>query len=304
MNKSALTAIIGLGGLLSATLALTALAPFPGLVFFFCLAPLPLFLIGLSLGLRPLYGAILVAILGVLLIGGPIVAGELFILSFLGPAFLVNRALLHRKKSSGRIVWYPSSLLLRDLTFISGAIMLLCFGSYWYLTQGEDLQGMIKNLLTSINPQVYPPDLEAILGIAISFLPGFMALSWTFIMFLNGILAQNLLVKAKRNLRPSPAFQDIEISKSFLISLGVSILLAMVGVGYVQLLGKNSALILAFPFFVSGLEIIHKWLHKTSYPVVAFVAFYGILLFFSWVAFLIMLLGILKPWIEKSTQSN
>src|SRR3990167_10280647 len=118
MNNRALMAITIVGGLLSAALSLLHLLPIPGLALISYFASLPLFLLGLGIGLRPLYGAGLIATALILLIAGPIVSAEFFVFSVVGPALILNRALLKRKSSSGKISWYPSSLLLRDLTIM------------------------------------------------------------------------------------------------------------------------------------------------------------------------------------------
>ena len=117
------------GGLLSATLSLLHLFPVPGLILFSYLAPLPLFLIGLGVGLRPLYGAALIGTLITFIAEGPLLSSEFLISSVLGPILLSNRALLHRKTSAGKSKWYPSSLLLKDLTHVSAFIMILGLGT-------------------------------------------------------------------------------------------------------------------------------------------------------------------------------
>lgn len=297
-------AITVLGGLLSATLSLLHLTPFSGFFFISYFAPLPLFLIGLGIGLRPLYGAGLVATLIVFLLEAPMLGAEFFVFSVLGPTFLVNRTLLNRKKSSGEVVWYPSSFLLRDLTLASCLVMPLALGVYFYLSEGGDLHVLIKNLIKTFDPEGHIRDAEALLTKLFSLLPGFFALSWTMMMLINGAIAQGILIRNNKNLRPSPSFENLEMPKSFLIALGISFILSMVGIGYVELFGKNAVLVLIFPFFVIGLGLVHRWLRKTSFATVGLTIFYLVLLFLLWPALFVILLGILKPWIEKSVSQN
>jgi hypothetical protein len=299
MDKPAIMAITVLGGLLSATLSLLHLFSLPGLVFISYLAPLPLFLIGLSIGLRPLYGAALIATLLVLLLEGPVFGAEFFVFSALGPAFLINRALLNRKKSSKEVAWYPSSFLLRDLTLASGIVMVLALGIYLYLTQGSDVHTLMKTLLKTLDPQGHLKDAEPLLIKLFPFLPGFFALSWGVMMLINGTLAQGVLVRFKQNLRPSPSLEDLNTPGSFLILLGLSILLSWVGVGSLELLGKSATCVLILPFFLVGLGVVHKWIHKTPFAMVGLIIFYFLLLLFLWPALFVILAGILKPWIEK-----
>ncbi|MBI2707377.1 MAG: hypothetical protein HYX35_03575 [Proteobacteria bacterium] len=300
MTNSTTIILTVLGGLLSSALGVSYLLPFPGFVLFSYLAALPLFLLGLGVGLRPLYGAGVIATLLTFLLESPLSAGEFFFFSALGPAFLVNRALLNREKSSGEISWYPASYLLRDFTFVTGFVMLLALGGYFYLTEGGDPQTLIKTLLNTLDPEGHMRDAQPILVKIFPVLPGFFAFSWGIMMLVNGVLAQGLLVRFNRNLRPSPSLENLSVPKSFLIAFALFFLLSFVGVGHLEILGKNGAFVLAFPFFLVGLGLVHRWLHKTSYALVGLTLFYFLLGLFLWPIVFVILLGILKPWIEKS----
>ncbi|MBX9786274.1 MAG: hypothetical protein K2Y08_02940, partial [Alphaproteobacteria bacterium] len=93
------------------------------LSYFSAFSPLPLFLLGLGKGLRPLYAA---GLLATALLGFAIVlfnglnsyllysTMSFFVFSVFGIFILVNRALLHYKTASGEVIWYSSSSLLRD----------------------------------------------------------------------------------------------------------------------------------------------------------------------------------------------
>ncbi len=304
MNNSTTAVITVLGGLLSATLFLLHMFPLPGLALISNLAALPLFLIGLGLGLRPLYGAGLLATFFMLLLEGPITASVFVVLTVLGPTLLINRALLNRKKPLGKIAWYPSSLLLRDLTLISGIVMILALGIYLYLTQGGNLQILVKTLLKAFDPQGHAKDVEPLLISLFPFLPGFFAFSWALMILINGAIAQGLLSRFQRNLRPSPSLDNINVPKSFLILFGLSILLSAIGVGSLELLGKNATCVLLLPFFLVGLGIVHQWIRKTSFPIAGLTVFYFLLFLLFWPILFIILLGILKPWIEKAISPN
>jgi hypothetical protein len=298
-------AMVVMGGTLSAALSLLYLAPIPpGFVFLSYLASLPLFLLGLGVGLRSLYGAGLLATILIFLLEGPFIAGQFLVFSALGPTFLINRALLRRTKSSGEVAWYPSSFLLRDFTLYSGIIMLLALGAYLYITQTQDVHLLAKNLLKSLDPHQQMTDMAPLLLKILPTVPGIIALSWGMMMMLNGALAQTLLVQTKRNLRSTPRLKDLEAPQSFLILLGLSLLLSVIGVGSLEILGKNAAIVLIFPFFLIGLGLIHKWLQQTPYTIIWLTIFYVLLLVFIWLALIVIVFGIIKPWIKKSAPSN
>jgi hypothetical protein len=292
------------GGLVSALLAISYALPFPGFILFSYLTPLPLFLLGLGVGLRPVYGAGLIATAIIFFFAGPLAAGEFFLFSALGSTFLINRALLHRKNSSGKVSWYPASFLLRDFTFACSLIMLLSIVGYIYLTQGQSPEMIVKSFFQPLAIQSHMEDAIPILAKLLPILPGFFAFSWGVMMLINGSLAQSLLIKLNKNIRPSPSLENLHLPNSFLIALGISFVLSFVGVGHIELLGKNAAFILTFPFFLTGLGVVHRWFHKTSYPTMGLTIFYLLLGLFLWLSLVVILLGILRPWFEKRVSSN
>jgi hypothetical protein len=123
-------------------------------------------------------------------------------------------------------------------------------------------------------------------------------------MLFNAAIAQGVLTRIKANLRPTPSFKTLQIPTSFLIVLGLALLLSCIGVGTLELLGKNAALTLTFPFFLSGIGIVHHLCHKTAFATVSLVIFYCALLLLLWPALFVILLGILRPWIEKFRETN
>ncbi|MBY0273061.1 MAG: DUF2232 domain-containing protein [Alphaproteobacteria bacterium] len=303
MNTSPNWVLIFLGGLLSATLSFSPALFHPAFILFSYLATLPLFLIGLSLGLYSLYGAALIASVLVFIVEGALAGSEFFVLSALGPIFLVNRALLNRKQK-GKVIWYPSTYLLRDLTLASAIITVIALGVYLYFSQGEDAQIFVNNFLKVFDPEGQLKDAKSILYMLFPFLPGFFAFSWSVMMIINGTLAQGLLVRLHYNLRPSPTLGNLDAPDKLTLVLGLTLLLSLFGVGTLSLIGKNFTIIFFFPFFLIGLGIIHNWFHKTSFTTLGLTIFYFCLLFLFWPIFIVIFIGILKPWIQKNNLTS
>ncbi|MDI9635931.1 DUF2232 domain-containing protein [Geitlerinema splendidum] len=303
MKTSPNWVIIFLGGLLSATLSFSPALFHPAFILFSYLATLPLFLIGLGLGLYSLYGAALIASILVFIVEGALAGSEFFVLSALGPIFLVNRALLNRKQK-GNVIWYPSTYLLRDLTLASAVVTVIALGVYLYFSQGEDAQIFVNNFLKVFDPEGHLKDAKPILYMLFPFLSGFFALSWSVMMIINGTLAQGLLVRFHHNLRTSPTLNDLRAPDKLLPVLGLTLLLSLFGVGTLGLIGRNFTLIFLFPFFLIGLGMIHNWFHKTSFATLGLTIFYFCLLILFWPIFIVVLIGILKPWIEKNNLTS
>ncbi|HBW25452.1 MAG: hypothetical protein A2X70_01950 [Alphaproteobacteria bacterium GWC2_42_16] len=287
------------GGLLSATLSFSHVVFHPGLVFVSYLGTLPLFLIGLGVGPYPLYGAAIFASSLVFMVEGLFSGGEFLILSALGPIFLVNRVLLHKTKAN-KTYWYPASYLLRDLTLASTLVMALSLGFYFYFTFGETPSSFIAKFLKAFDPEGTMKGAEPVLLTLFPFLPGFLAFSWSLMMLINGALAQGLLVRFHRNLRTSPSLQDLLAPKYLSFFLGLSFFLAFFGVEILGVIGKNFTVIFLFSFFLVGLGQSHVWIHKTSFPIFVLTLFYFCLMVLIWPVFIVCLIGILKPWLDKT----
>lgn len=304
MTKQGLMARTVGGGLISATLVLLPITFLPSFAFLSYFTPLPFFLLGLGSGLRPLLGAGLFATAIIFASQGPLLTAEFFLFSVLGPTFLVHRALISYKKASGETVWYSLSFLLRDFTLLSGIIMIFFLGAYLYLFQGQNIHTIVKTILNNFDPQGNIGDGEALLTKLFPFLPGFFTFSWMLMMLLNASVAQGFLTRIKTNLRPTPSFKNIHLPHSFLITLALSLLLSVIGVGTLELLGRNAALTLTFPFFLTGLGIVHYLFHKTSFAKIGLTLFYCFLFLFLWPALLVACLGMLNPWIKKFIPTN
>lgn len=303
MTNTSNWVIVLVGGLLSATLSFSHVLIHPSFVFLSYLATLPLFLIGLGIGLYPLYGAAILASILVFMTEGLLSGSEFFILSALGPVFLINRAVLHKTKG-GKTYWYPVSHLLRDLTLASTLVMVLALGAFFYFTQGETPDSFVIKFLKTFDPEGAMKGAEPLLKMLFPFLPGFLALSWSFMMVINGALAQGLLVRFQKNLRPSPSLKKLHAPQYFALLLGLSLFLAVFGFEFLSILGKNFTLVLLLPFFIIGLGQIHGWVHKTSFPTFVLTLFYFCLLTLIWPAFIVCLVGLLKPLIEKHFSSK
>lgn len=298
LRKPNTLATIALGGLTSALLALLPiiLPPLFALSYF---APLPLFLLGLSQGLRPLLMAGALATTCILLCQLPLLAIEYCLLFFLSPAFVVQRMLVNWKEGPGKVTWYPLSYLLRDTTLFAGLILTFALGGYLYFTQGLNLQAIARTIMTHFDPEGYFHGAELVLVNLFPLLPGLLTFSWMLLLLLNTTIAQGLLSRKKANLRPSSTFEELEIPKSFFIAFALSIFLSFIGVGTLELIGKNGAIVLAFPFFLSGLGVVHALLNKTSFARVGLVAFYCMLIMSMWLSVIVVFIGMLRPWMKK-----
>ena len=217
------------GAVSSAMLFLSIILGSIGAILLTYLAMLPLFVIGLSRG--GLYASIAgtIAALIVWATGGAHSAILYFLTCTLPASVLSDKATL--SVGGGRSTaasWYPGGLLCVWLSVFPAAILI---GTYLYFaaagdgleaaiaTQIRAILGAYQDALGTRFPELGPLPLEqmgAVEDLLIRIAPGLAALIWMLATLLNGIAAQALLTRMKRNIRPSPQLAEIELPRWFI----------------------------------------------------------------------------------------
>lgn len=295
-----------LAGAASAVLVLTAASGPLGIMLGY-LAPLPLFLAGLT------YGVTAVGIAGVVgtLISGlnGLLAGAVYLVTFAAPvALVVRQALLARPATeaganaevSNDLEWYPVGRLVLWLTGWSLGL----FGLALLLTADREggLTGMLQPLLVqflSAMPQgsEQVSDLPTVAKRLASLMPAVFGISWLVMMTINGTLAQGMASLLKQNRRPSPVYRALTLSRSLAVALVAALAGALLLPGDVGFIGGTVAAILAFPFFLQGLAVVHGLAAKAALPGLVLAAFYAALVVAgALVGILVVILGFIEEW--------
>ena len=284
--------IFALGcGLLSAVLYASALVGAAGSLLLVFLVQLPLFVCGLSKE-EGWIGAALAGAAGtaaMVLAGGPWAAGN-FALAEAAPAILLSqRAGLRRPRPDGSVEWYPAGGLILWLTLyalaVLGGFMLL------YLAAEGGLEGELRRglaaLLASLELSISPEG-QAVVDAFVAIMPGLAGATWLLITLGNATLAQALLQRFRRNLRPGPELASIAFPAWLGLLLGASALLALLGPGSLGFAGRNFCFVLTIPYFFSGLACIHvaltRWQSGPRPVVLIYIALALVVIILSWLA--------------------
>lgn len=303
-----------LAGIASAVLVLTAASGPFGMVLSY-LAALPLFFAGLThgvaaVGIAGVVGTLVSAVNG-LLIGG------VYLVTFAAPvAVVVRQALLARPAAeasagastgadiSDGLEWYPVGRL---VLWLAGWSLGL-FGIALLLTADREggLPEMLQPLLTQfLSAMQQGPsgvsgqgaDLEAMAKRLAMLMPAVFCVSWLVMMTINGTLAQGMAVLLKQNRRPTPVYRAFTLSRSLAVALVAAIVAAAVLPGDVAFIGGTVAAILAFPFFLQGLAVVHGLAARASLPGLVLAAFYAALVVAgALVGVLVVILGFIEEW--------
>ena len=309
MQRNMLIAV-GSGGA-SALASIAFLGGVPGGIVFVYLASLPLFLVGLSggpvmAGIASFSGIVISALLGGLFTAVVYAVAHGF------PAWLVNRQALLRQvvDTDGKTVglsvngtgdWYPLGNIAATL-FLFGAAMMIVTGHTLAGTSPNGLSGLVHAHLTTtmevMAPNVDPALRTMMVETLYPLFPGAMAASWIGMIAINGLIAQAILRRASLNIRPETGVRSFGLPQWAAWPLIAAAAIALGSDGEVSYYARNAAIVLATPYFLLGLAVVHGVSRRLSFRLVALFAFYTVLLVSTWALVVVAALGMLEQWAE------
>ena len=136
------------------------------------------------------------------------------------------------------------------------------------------------------------PELDELLSFIAFILPGIVATSWMVMTATNGTLAQGLLARFGMSWRPSPDLAALGLP------IWIPVLLAFAAGatllhGTARFIGVNLLIVLAVPFCLAGLAVLHTVARRFPRPAVTLATFYLLAGSLGWPLLLIAVLGLL-----------
>ncbi len=274
------------------------------------IASLPLFLAGLSLGTQAAsiacaVGFFLIWLLGTQIGDGALLAG-LYGLVYAVPALIVMRqSLLRRQPPTGPTIWYGSGGIVSILTAFFLGLLLLAASFFWLngLSVGDALATQVAELVKAVDAEWTEAERQNVIARTIvmlpdlvSVLPGLVMTSWLLMTLASAGIAQSLLTRMGRNLRPKGSLHEVNLPLWMSWLLVISAAVALVGPGDLGYIGDNLALVAAAPFFMVGLSLAHMMAKRLPSPGLALTAFYLVLLLLGPALLLVAGIGIIDQW--------
>ena len=291
--------LIGLlGGGMSAVVALAFLTGTPGALFLAYLAPLPLLLVGLGFGVSAGTVAGGAGVLATLAMGGVVTAALYALVNAVPALVLVRTVLAQRTRSNGTSAWYPAGFTLCWLTALAAALFVAAVIVEWSLGNGvvAATSEFLDQALATMLPQLTNATRGDLVAATVPLFPGMVGTSWILMTAVNGALAQGILVRAGRNLRPSPKLVDLTLPDWMSWLLVASAVMALFGPGEMEYTGRNLTLISATPFFFLGLAVMHALVRRLSFSGPLLVVIYLMVIFSNWAAGAAAGIGIIEQW--------
>lgn len=224
--------------------------------------PLPIWLIALAAG--PTAAAISVgtsALLLSALIGASVGIG--FLVGFGLPVqFLAWIALMGRTSPDGRREWLSTGWLTAAwvacgaLVIVSAIIALPGEPS----VAEDQIRGTFSRLLgTALGQAGLPTDVAGVIDMMAA-MPAIIVVSWMLVHLVNGVIAQAVLVKLGRALRPTPTSASLILPLDVAAVLAFSAAFAAIGqdpgLAYI---GRNLLLVTACAYMLAGFAAAHRW---------------------------------------------
>jgi hypothetical protein len=292
MSRLGLAGVSVVCGVLAAGPYLLVLTGSAGSMILVYLAQLPLFAAGLWLGTGASVSAGFVAAL-ILAGAGSLLAAALFTaLNVVPVVLLVRQSLLARTAPGNAVEWYPPGLMtawLTGLGLVAAAVTFVFFGGP---------QGMQAALREALAPALdrrlgeITPELDELLAFVGFILPGIVATSWMAMTLTNGTLAQGLLARFGASWRPSPDLAALGLPMWIPVLLAFASGATLLG-GTARFIGLNVLIVLAVPFCLAGLAVLHTVARRFPRPAVTLAVFYLLAGVLGWPLLLIALLGLL-----------
>ena len=295
------------GGALSGACYLSVLSGIPDALILAYLAQFPLILAGLGMGVSASVLAAFAAVFLIALIGGLFSAMSFTIFGAAPSILLTKLAPLARSRSlegtgdeapEDDLEWYPPDAMIMWLTgFGVLAFMAALFAAS---SQSGGLEGEIREELVLTVSQFLASYDESLQQAAIDtvapFFPSALFVFWLVMMVVNAALAQGMLVRWNRNLRPTPDITQLKLPNILPMAIAAAGVIALLAEGTFTYAARNLVVILSVPYFFSGLGVIHALMRRVADSILPLVLFYVFLLFLGWPIFMITGLGFIDHW--------
>ncbi len=123
-------------------------------------------------------------------------------------------------------------------------------------------------------------------------IPGVVAASWMVMTASAALLAQGVLARFGMSWRPTPDLARLTLPIWIPLLFGVAAAAMAVG-GAVQFVGISVLIVLAIPFCLAGLAVLHTLARQLRRPQIALVTFYVLAGLFGWPLLVVAVLGLI-----------
>jgi hypothetical protein len=278
-----------------------------GAVLLIYVTMLPLLLAGLGYGVRGAAVAAFVGSVVVYLMTGGLLSAVIFVALAGLPAIQVAQfTLVSFDGDNGRVVWYPWGRLLVWLTGLGMILLLTGLLVVPHSPGGleEAIRVFINRMVELLAGKLPDADRNSFAAAQASLFPAGVAVGWLMMVIGNGLVAQAILVRLGKALRPMPVMTELDLPLAAVWLLAVPGL----GIGFGVDIGyicRNLAMVALVPLVFAGLASVHRTVASWPQANMARVGFYGAFLVGSAkVVMAVAVLGLVEIWARRYEEGS
>ncbi len=264
-------------------------------------AQAPLFIVGLRYGSLPalIAGGLSLALISFTLSTTETLSFENIVnisLWHILPVGIVTHLMLTYQKIDNTFkVWAPPSIVITGIIALAYGLTLSV--PLFQNTLGGIENTFIEQVLAGI-PAEKAEQIKESFQILVPFWPSIQVIPWLATLLTNVWIAQTLLNKIKKSVRPPLRFSDAYIPTGFLMILAFS---GVIGYLFFESeIGKiasNIAIVTLFPYFLMGLGTIRLFV-QLKYGMIGFTFVMLLFLMIPALTVVVTMLGIFEPWLN------
>jgi hypothetical protein len=259
------------------------------------LSLVPLFVSGLGFGV---FSAVITVLTGAVIAAiflSPVFGITYAVVSGVPVILIVRQALLWQEHDGAKF-WYPTEYL---LIWWVGICVFLTTAAMGMLYMDDGLRQGLVNGFDQVLAQ-----LKEIRGTSpaitaeefVAMLPQFLGPMWGLFILLSGCLAQGLLVRFNRNIRPTPKLTEMELPKWLALAFIGTTALSIILDGSWPVIGAL-VIMLETVFFLQGMAVIHVVTHRWNGRPFILGTIYILLILMLWLVLVVTILGLMENWI-------
>lgn len=259
------------------------------------LAIVPLFAAGLGFGLATAVISVLTGAVMVSIFATPM-SGLIYALFCGLPVLAIVRQALQWREDGGKVYWYP----VERLTLLwAGLGVIPTLAAATLLWTNEDLRAELTVQYDSFLAQMETMGAAPLTMTAdeyLGFALQFIGPMWALFLLLGGSLAQGLLVRFEKNIRPTPELNKLKLPLwAHVLFLGLAALIVLFqGLGAIA---GALVIMLSIAFLIQGMVIIHQISKGWSVRGPLLVTIYILLILMLWPALLVIIVGLVDHWV-------
>jgi hypothetical protein len=291
------------GGIASALLLVGSLTGAGGLLLA-NFAPLPLFLVGFMSGARSVVMAGAAASVALLFLGGIDTAAFYAGTTMIPAWIIVYHGLSHRFTANGATDWYSMGEIVSRLCALI-AIFIVVVSLAVSGAQGgieNSINRFVETIITQIVKMMAldlnSDGVDLLVDRMTMLFPAVTTLSWLLMIVVNATVAQALLVKWNKALRPSPRYRSIEAPEWAYWAIVGAAAIKLIGSDDLEYVAQNLVVILGVPFFLVGLAVAHSLAHRLKMPGLGLGLLYASFLVLTWAPVAVAAMGFAEQWVR------